>query len=227
MRVAEAIVKILEKEGIKAAFGIPGAAINPVYEFLSTSTIAHYIARHEEGAVHAADGYARASGEMALAICTSGPGATNFVTGLYTAQIDSIPLIAITGQNVRAQFGKEAFQCVDIARIAAPVCKATWCVTEPNQVPFIMQQAFRQSHRPGTSQVGIDHMGQFKAHRRLTVDEVPAFEQNFGHTGPHRAEPNQSNLGAFVSHACLTQESKAFAASSRPFPGGRADRCLL
>jgi tartronate-semialdehyde synthase len=151
MRVAEVIVKILEKEGIKAAFGIPGAAINPVYEFLSTSTIGHYIARHEEGAVHAADGYARASGEMALAICTSGPGATNFVTGLYTAQIDSIPLIAITGQNVRAQFGKEAFQCVDIAQIAAPVCKATWCITEPNQVPFIMQQAFHTARegRPG------------------------------------------------------------------------------
>ena len=151
MRVAEVVVKILEKEGIEAAFGIPGAAINPVYEFLSTSTIAHYIARHEEGAVHAADGYARACGKMALAICTSGPGATNFVTGLYTAQIDSIPLIAITGQNVRAQFGKEAFQCVDIAQIAAPVSKATWCITEPNQVPFIMQQAFHTARegRPG------------------------------------------------------------------------------
>ena len=151
MRVAEVVVKILEREGIQVAFGIPGAAINPVYEFLSTSSIAHFIARHEEGAVHAADGYARASGRLALAICTSGPGATNFVTGLYTAQIDSIPLIAITGQNVRAQFGKEAFQCVDIAQIAAPVCKATWCITESNQVPFIMQQAFHTAKegRPG------------------------------------------------------------------------------
>jgi tartronate-semialdehyde synthase len=152
MRVAEVVVRILEKEGIRAAFGIPGAAINPVYEFLGTSQqIAHYIARHEEGAVHAADGYFRACGKLALAICTSGPGATNFVTGLYTAQIDSIPLIAITGQNVRAQFGKEAFQCVDIAQIAAPVCKATWCITEPNQVPFLMQHAFHTARegRPG------------------------------------------------------------------------------
>ena len=157
MRVAEVVVKILEQEGIRAAFGIPGAAINPVYEFLSTSTIAHYIARHEEGAVHAADGYARACGKMALAICTSGPGATNFVTGLYTAQIDSIPLIAITGQNVRAQLGKEAFQCVDIAQIAAPVCKATWCVTEPNQVPFVMQQAFHTARegRPGPGWIDL------------------------------------------------------------------------
>ncbi|MBC7237220.1 MAG: glyoxylate carboligase, partial [Chloroflexi bacterium] len=152
MRVAEVVVRILESEGITAAFGIPGAAINPVYEYLSTSKqIKHFIARHEEGAVHAADGFYRASGKMALAICTSGPGATNFVTGLYTAQIDSIPLIAITGQNVRAQLGKEAFQCVDIAQIAAPVSKRTWCITEPDQVPLIMRQAFQiaREGRPG------------------------------------------------------------------------------
>ncbi len=152
MKVAEVVVKILEDEGIEAAFGIPGAAINPVYEYLGTSQkIKHYLARHEEGAVHAADGYYRASHKLALAICTSGPAATNFVTGLYTAQIDSIPLIAITGQNVRHQLGKEAFQCVDIAEIARPVCKAAWCVTEPNQVPSIMREAFRVAleGRPG------------------------------------------------------------------------------
>src|SRR5664280_3352289 len=89
MKTAEIVVRILEDEGITAAFGIPGAAINPVYQYLKSSTIQHYIARHEEGAVHAADGYCRASGRMALAICTSGPGATNFVTGLYTARADS------------------------------------------------------------------------------------------------------------------------------------------
>ncbi|MFO7917331.1 MAG: biosynthetic-type acetolactate synthase large subunit [Anaerolineae bacterium] len=152
MRVAEIVVRILEKEGIEAAFGIPGAAINPVYEFLGTSEqIAHFTARHEEGAVHAADGYYRASGRMALAICTSGPGATNFVTGLYTAQIDSMPLMAITGQNVRDQLGKEAFQCVDIASIVEPVCKAAWTVTEPTQIPYIMQKAFHTARegRPG------------------------------------------------------------------------------
>jgi tartronate-semialdehyde synthase len=152
MQVAEVVVRILESEGIEAAFGIPGAAINPVYEHLGTSKqIKHYLARHEEGATHAADGYYRACGRMALAICTSGPGATNFVTGLYTAQIDSIPLIAITGQNVRAQLGKEAFQCVDIVEIAKPVCKATWLITEPHQVPSLMREAFRvaKEGRPG------------------------------------------------------------------------------
>src|ERR1700686_5466385 len=97
MKVAEVVARILEDEGIQVAFGIPGAAINPVYGFLNHTNIKHYTARHEEGAVHAADGYFRASGKLAMAICTSGPGATNFVTVLYTAQADSIPLIAITG----------------------------------------------------------------------------------------------------------------------------------
>jgi tartronate-semialdehyde synthase len=117
MKVAEIVVRILEDEGIQAAFGIPGAAINPVYGYLKNSKIQHYVARHEEGAVHAADGYFRASGKLALAICTSGPGATNFVTGLYTAHADSIPLIAITGNASSTLFGQEPFQCVDIAEI--------------------------------------------------------------------------------------------------------------
>lgn len=151
MQSAEAVVRILEDEGIEAAFGIPGAAINPVYKYLEQSKIEHYIARHEEGAVHAADGYCRASGRMALAICTSGPAATNMVTGLYTAQADSIPLIAITGQAASDLFGTEPFQCVDIAKIAAPVAKATWCVTNPADVPTVMREAFRiaRSGRPG------------------------------------------------------------------------------
>jgi tartronate-semialdehyde synthase len=151
MKVAEVVVRILEDEGIQVAFGIPGAAINPVYGFLQKSKIKHYIARHEEGAIHAADGYFRVSGKLALAICTSGPGATNFVTGLYTAHADSIPLIAITGNAAVSSFGKEAFQCVDIATIAKTVAKATWCITNPADVPKIMREAFRTacSGRPG------------------------------------------------------------------------------
>jgi len=151
MKVAEVVVRILEDEGIQAAFGIPGAAINPVYGYLKNSKIEHYVARHEEGAVHAADGYFRASGKLALAICTSGPGATNFVTGLYTAHADSIPLIAITGNANVALFGKEAFQCVDIAEICKTVAKKTWCVTNPADVVKVMREAFRTacSGRPG------------------------------------------------------------------------------
>lgn len=152
MKVAEVVIKILEDEGIKAVFGIPGAAINPVYKYLGQSgSIKHYLARHEEGAVHAADGYYRASGQLAAAFCTSGPGATNFVTGLYTANIDSIPLIAITGQNTTDQFGKDAFQCVNIAEIARPVSKKTFCVTEPDKVPSVLRKAFQiaKEGKPG------------------------------------------------------------------------------
>jgi tartronate-semialdehyde synthase len=151
MKVAEVVVKILEDEGIRVAFGIPGAAINPVYGFLKGSAIKHYTARHEAGAVHAADGHFRASDKMAMAICTSGPAATNFVTGLYTAQADSIPLIAITGNASVNLFGKDAFQCVDIATIAKTVSKATWCITKPAEAPSIMREAFRtaRSGRPG------------------------------------------------------------------------------
>ena len=152
MQAAEAVVKILEDEGITDAFGIPGAGINPVYKYLKTSkTLKHYTMRHEEAAVHAADAYFRASGRMALAICTSGPGATNFITGLYTAWIDSIPLLAVTGQNVTPLLGKDAFQCVDIAAIAKPVVKAAWCVTQAADLPKILRLAFKTARegRPG------------------------------------------------------------------------------
>ena len=151
MQAAEAIVKILEKEGFTTAFGIPGAGINALYKYLEKAKIKHYLMRHEAAAVHAADGYYRASGRMAAAICTSGPGATNFVTGIYTAWQDSIPLIAITGQAVTAQLGKGAFQCVDIAEICRTVCKKTWCITNANTIPSVFREAFEaaRSGRPG------------------------------------------------------------------------------
>lgn len=157
MQTAEIIVKILESESITHAFGIPGAGINPVYKYLGNSKkITHCTVRHEEAAVHAADGYFRASGRMAAAICTSGPGATNFVTGIYTANIDSIPLIALTGQNVTSLLGKDAFQCVDIASICKPVAKATWCVTNPQDVPSVMREAFRTAREGKPGPVVID-----------------------------------------------------------------------
>ncbi len=151
MKVAEALVQILVKEGIKDAFGIPGAGINGVYKFLEHAPIAHYCMRHEEACTHAADAYYRASHRIAMAICTSGPGATNFVTGLYTASIDSIPFLAITGQANTSQLALEAFQCVDIATIAAPVAKKTYCLKNPADLVAVMQEAFylMRSGRPG------------------------------------------------------------------------------
>ncbi|MDR3248390.1 MAG: glyoxylate carboligase, partial [Treponema sp.] len=151
MQVSEVIVKILEKEGVTDAFGIPGAGINGLYKYLEKAKIKHYLMRHEEAAVHAADGYFRATGKLAAAICTSGPGATNFTTGMYTAWQDSIPLIAITGQAVTPLLGKGAFQCVDIAEIVKTVSKKSYLVTNPNTIPQVFHEAFETalSGRPG------------------------------------------------------------------------------
>lgn len=150
--VMEAVVDILEDEGVRHVFGIPGAGILPFYKALEGSKkIAHFLMRHEEGATHAADGYARASGEVGFCVGTSGPAGTNMVTGLYAARVDSIPIIAVTGQNVRAQLGKEAFQAVDIAEIVKPITKKSYCVKETAQLPQVFREAFRiaREGRPG------------------------------------------------------------------------------
>lgn len=220
MQVAEVVVQILENEGIEAAFGIPGAAINPVYEYLGSSRqIAHYLARHEEGAVHAADGYFRASGRLAVAICTSGPGATNFVTGLYTAQIDSVPLIAITGQNVVAQLGKEAFQCVDIAQICAPVCKAAWCITEPTQVPSIMRQAFQTARqgRPGPVLLDLPLDVQ-KAH-------IPYDRRTDAPLPIHKPAPNRAQIARALD-MLLAAESPVLIMGGGVLLAGASERCV-
>ncbi len=151
MKVAEAVTTILELEGITDAFGIPGAGINPVYMYLEKSSIHHYCMRHEEACAHAADAYYRASHRLAVALCTSGPGATNFVTGLYTAKIDSIPFLAITGQANSWQLGMEPFQCVDIAEICKTVAKKTYQVLDPSSIVSVMREAFSlmRSGRPG------------------------------------------------------------------------------
>jgi tartronate-semialdehyde synthase len=152
MTAMDAAAKILESEGVKHIFGIPGAGILPFYRSLKDlGTIKHMIARHEEGAIHMADGYARAIGAVGVCVTTSGPGASNLVTGLYTAQVDSIPILAITGQNVTAQLGREAFQAVDIAEIVKPVTKKAYCVKDGSLVPGVFREAFKimKDGRPG------------------------------------------------------------------------------
>jgi tartronate-semialdehyde synthase len=149
--VMEAVVNILKAEGVDHAFGIPGAAILPLYDALRKSQIQHITVRHEEGATHAADGYARATGRVGLAIGTSGPAGTNMITGLYTAMADSIPIICITGQAPRAVLHKEAFQAVDIVEIARPVTKWSVRVQEASQMPWVFRRAFQVARegRPG------------------------------------------------------------------------------
>jgi tartronate-semialdehyde synthase len=151
MKAMEAAVRVLESEGVEYVFGIPGAAILPLYDALRGSTVRHLTVRHEEGGTHAADGYARASGRVGVAIGTSGPAGTNMITGLYTAQADSIPIICITGQAQRAVLHKEAFQAVDIVEIARPVTKWAVQVKEAAQIPWVFRKAFQVARegRPG------------------------------------------------------------------------------
>ncbi len=151
MTAAEAAVKVLESEGVKLAFGIPGAAILPLYQALSASPIRHVLVRHEEGGTHSAEGYTRAAGEIGINIGTSGPAGTNMITGLYSAMADSIPILCITGQAPRAKLHKEDFQAIDIAAIARPVTKWSITVMEGAQVPWAFRYAFQvmKSGRPG------------------------------------------------------------------------------
>lgn len=152
MKVMEAAVQIMEDEGVEYVFGIPGAAILPLYQALSKSEkIKHIIVRHEEGGTHAADALARVTGGVGVCIGTSGPAGTNMITGLYTAWADSIPIICITGQAPSNLLHKEAFQAVDIAEIAKPVTKWSVQVKETAQIPWVFRQAFRvaRSGRPG------------------------------------------------------------------------------
>ncbi|QTL03362.1 glyoxylate carboligase [Aquabacter sp. L1I39] len=153
MRAVDAAVRVLEKEGISCAFGVPGAAINPFYSALKArGSIRHVLARHVEGASHMAEGYTRAvAGNIGLCIGTSGPAGTDMITGLYSASADSIPILCITGQAPRARLYKEDFQAVDIESIAKPVTKWAVTVREPALVPMVFQQAFHvmRSGRPG------------------------------------------------------------------------------
>ncbi|MEV6824540.1 glyoxylate carboligase [Amycolatopsis sp. NPDC051102] len=147
----QAVVDVLESEGVDTVFGCPGAAILPLYNALQGRAIKHLIVRHEEGATHMADGWARTNGNVGVAIGTSGPAGTNMITGLYTAHADSIPMICITGQAATTKLHQEAFQAVDIVEIAKPVTKWAVQVKEAAQLPWIFREAFRiaRSGRPG------------------------------------------------------------------------------
>jgi len=150
--VAEALIRCLEKENVEVVFGYPGGAILPVYDALyHSSRIRHVLVRHEQGAVHAADGYARVTGRVGVCMATSGPGATNLVTGIANAYMDSIPLVVFTGQVPTSQIGTDAFQEVDIFGITMPVTKHNYLVKDPQRLPAIVKNAFHiaSTGRPG------------------------------------------------------------------------------
>jgi acetolactate synthase-1/2/3 large subunit len=154
---ARALVKTLEKLGVKVIFGIPGGAVVDICDALADSSIRIILTRHEQCAAHAADGYARASGQVGVCMATSGPGATNLVTGIATAYMDSSPVVAFTGQVPRRLIGRDAFQEADIIGITCPVTKHNFMVERASDIPLIVEKAFHiaSSGRPGPVLVDI------------------------------------------------------------------------
>ena len=149
---AEALIKSLEMEGVDVLFGYPGGVVLPIYDALfDCKTIRHVLVRHEQCAGHAADAYARATGKVGVCLVTSGPGATNLVTGLANAWMDSTPMVAITGQVATNVLGTDAFQEADITGITLPITKHSYLVKDVSQLPTIIREAFQlaKSGRPG------------------------------------------------------------------------------
>lgn len=150
-------MEVLVGEGVKHVFGYPGGAIMPIYDAMLDYDIHHILTRHEQGASHAADGYARASGEVGVAMATSGPGATNLVTGIATAMLDSSPIVCITGQVPAHLIGTDAFQETDVTGVTLPITKHNYLVTEVDEIAPTLREAFyvARSGRPGPVLVDI------------------------------------------------------------------------
>ena len=141
---AQIIIECLKEQGVDTVFGYPGGSVLNIYDALykSSDTIKHILTAHEQGAAHAADGYARASGRVGVCIATSGPGATNLVTGIATAYMDSSPIVAITGNVPVPLLGKDSFQEVDIAGVTMPITKHNYIVKDITKLADILREAF-------------------------------------------------------------------------------------
>jgi len=191
-------------EGVHEVFGYPGGAILPAYDALRKFPIRHILVRHEQGAAHMADGYARASGKVGVAIATSGPGATNLVTGIATAMLDSVPIVCITGQVSSKVLGTDAFQEVDITGITLPITKHNYVVTRAEDIAPVIREAFlvARSGRPGPVLVDITKDAQ---------QAVADFDFAAAAPRPHRAHPMLQ-----VEAHSLTQTIELILAAKRP-----------
>jgi len=201
---AEIVWATLEGEGVREVFGYPGGAILPIYDALRKYPIRHVLVRHEQGAAHMADGYARASGKVGVAVGTSGPGATNLVTGIATAMMDSVPLVVITGQISSKLLGTDAFQEVDITGITLPITKHNYIVTRAQDIAPALRQAFliARSGRPGPVLVDITK----DAQQGLAEFDFLAAEPE-----PHRPHPMLS-----AEHDAICEATKLILGAKRP-----------
>jgi acetolactate synthase-1/2/3 large subunit len=186
---SQAIIKCLQEEGVEILFGYPGGAVIELYDELCKSPLRHILVRHEQGAVHAADGFARATGKVGVALLTSGPGATNGVTAIATAYCDSIPVVILTGQVPRALIGNDAFQEVDIVGITRPCTKHNYLVNDPEDLVPVLREAFyiAASGRPGPVLVDLpkDVIGSLIAYPPKKPIKMQTYQPN---VNPH---PNQ------------------------------------
>ena len=169
---ARAMMRVLEEEGVDLLFGYPGGAVIPIFDALYDSPIRNILPRHEQGAAHAADGYARSTGRVGVCMATSGPGALNLVTGLATAYMDSVPVVAITGQVRRALIGKDSFQEADTTGVTIPITKHNYLVTNPAELADICREAFylARTGRPGPVLIDVP--------TDVSGGEVPWTERN-------------------------------------------------
>ena len=178
MSGADAVLKALEQEGVEVVFGIPGGASMPIYDpLVDRSPIRHVLCRHEQGAGHAAEGYAWATGKVGVCMATSGPGATNLVTPLADAKMDSVPIVAITGQVPTPVVGNDAFQEADITGITMPVTKHNFLVKDPAEIVETVREAFHiaRTGRPGPVLVDLPKDVLNAASRvRVARDDQPA-----------------------------------------------------
>lgn len=166
MTGAQAVLESLKREGVDVIFGLPGGVLLPLYDAIYQSEIRHILVRHEQGAAHMADGYARATGKVGVCIATSGPGATNLVTGIANAYMDSVPMVAITGQVNTSLIGKDAFQEADITGITLPITKHNYLLRSAKDISRVFREAFyiARSGRPGPVLIDLP--------RDVTVEEV-------------------------------------------------------
>ncbi|MCF8012084.1 MAG: biosynthetic-type acetolactate synthase large subunit, partial [Clostridiales bacterium] len=188
---AEALVRCLENEQVEVVFGYPGGAILPVYDMLYDSGMRHVLARHEQGAVHAADGYARVSGRVGVCMATSGPGATNLVTGIANAYMDSVPMVLFTGQVPTTMVGTDSFQEVDITGISMPVTKHNYLIKEARQLPQIIKNAFHiaSTGRPGPVLIDIPK----DVAESEIYFEYPSQVKLWGYSPTYRGHPQKIN----------------------------------
>ena len=197
LKGATVLLEALEKEGVDVIFGYPGGVLLPLYDALLDSPVRHILARHEQGVVHAADGYARVTGKVGVCLATSGPGATNLVTGIANAYMDSIPLVVLTGQVVSTLLGTDSFQEADITGITTPITKHTYLVKDAREIPRIVKEAFylAGTGRPGPVLIDLP--------KDILAMEIEPFPANINLRGYHVPSKGDSGKISEVVKALL------------------------